>query len=64
MDWANFLRIMQLEEEAAQAKYRIAVESASDPSVRDLMERLAYEEEIHVGILQKEIDRLNAPAAK
>lgn len=64
MDWASFLRIMQLEEEAAQAKYRIAVDSASDARVREVLERLAYEEEIHVGVLQKEVERLQALAGK
>lgn len=62
MDWADFLTIMRLDEECAHAKYLAAAERATDPRVRDLLERLAYEEEIHVGVLQKEAERLKAIA--
>ena len=60
MDWADFLQIMRMDEEAAQAKYRAAAERATDPRVREVLERLAYEEEVHIGVLQKEEERLQA----
>ncbi len=58
MNWAEFLGIMKLDEEAAQAKYKAALALATDPRVREILERLAYEEEIHVGLLEKEQERL------
>lgn len=60
MDWLDFLRIMRFDEMAAQGKYRAAATLATDPRVREVLERLAYEEEIHVGVLQKEEDRLQS----
>jgi rubrerythrin len=58
MDWATFLRIMRIDEEGAQAKYRAAAEMTDDPRVREVLERLAYEEEVHAGLLMKEEERL------
>ena len=58
MEWIEFVRIMMIDEEAARAKYKKAVSLATDPKVKEVFERLAYEEEVHIGVLQMEEARL------
>jgi rubrerythrin len=58
MNWSEFLGIMKMDEVAAEAKYKAALALATDPRVREILERLAYEEEIHVNLLEKEQGRL------
>lgn len=58
LEWIEFVRIMMIDEEAARAKYKKAASLATDPKVKEVFERLALEEEVHIGVLQMEEARL------
>jgi rubrerythrin len=58
MDWATFLNVMIEDEKAAINKYRLAVEKADSEKLKAVLERLLYEEEIHIDLLEEEIRRL------
>ena len=58
MDWIEFIRLMMIDEEAARAKYKKAASLAKDSKVKEVLERLAQEEEVHIGVLQIEEARL------
>ena len=58
MDWVTFLKVMIEDEKAAINKYRLAVEKADSEKLRAVLERLLYEEEIHIDLLEEEIRRL------
>jgi rubrerythrin len=58
MDWATFLNVMIEDEKAAIHKYRLAVEKADSEKLKAVLERLLYEEEIHIDLLEEEIRRL------
>ncbi len=58
MKLATFLRTMIAEEEAAQKKYALAAAEAENDETRDLLERLAYEEEIHADLLRQHVEAL------
>lgn len=58
MDWATFLNVMIEDEKAAIHKYRLAVEKADSKELKEALERLLYEEEIHIDLLEEEIRRL------
>jgi len=58
MDWLNLLKVMMLDEKAAQAKYQLAVDLAKDPEVRAVFERLRDEEVVHLQLLEGEYVRL------
>ncbi len=58
MEWIEFVRVMMIDEEGAKAKYKKAAGLATDPKVKEVFERLAYEEEVHMGVLQMEEARL------
>ncbi|HHS97877.1 MAG TPA: ferritin-like domain-containing protein [Chloroflexi bacterium] len=60
MDWEAFLRIMIEDEKAAINKYRLAMEQADSPSLRDALKRLMDEEGVHIDILEHEISKLKA----
>jgi rubrerythrin len=60
MDWATFLNVMIEDEKAAINKYRLAVEKADSEKLKAVLERLLYEEEIHIDLLEEEIRRLQA----
>ncbi|MBI4288448.1 MAG: hypothetical protein HY671_08490 [Chloroflexi bacterium] len=53
MDWLDFIDIMVLDEKAAKAKYKQAGRIATDPRIKELFRKLAYEEDIHMAVLQK-----------
>lgn len=55
MKLSTFLQMMVAEEEAAQQKYSLAAAEADSDTVRELLERLAYEEEIHADLLRQYI---------
>ncbi len=40
MDWLSFLKIMGMEERAAQAKYQLAVDLATDADMKSFFARL------------------------
>jgi len=58
VDWATFLKVMLVDEHAARAKYRVASEKATDPRIKEILDQLKYEEEVHVSILEKGIAAL------
>ena len=58
MDWITFLQVMIEDEKAAIQKYKLAVEKADSEKLKTVLERLLYEEEIHIDLLEEEIRRL------
>ena len=58
MKLATFLQMMIAEEEAAQKKYTLAAESTDDPKAREMLQKLAYEEEMHADLLRQYITSL------
>ncbi len=53
MNWRQFIRVMKIDERAAQSKYRIAAKSAKSQAIREIFEKLAYEEEVHIDVLER-----------
>ena len=53
MDWKQFIQVMKIDERAARAKYRTAARAAKNDTIRDIFDKLAYEEEVHIGVLEK-----------
>lgn len=51
MDWRLFIRMAKADEEAARAKYRLAAEAAKSPAIKAIFDNLAYEEEMHIAVL-------------
>jgi rubrerythrin len=60
MDWVTFLKVMIEDEKAAIAKYALAVEKADSKELKEVLERLKDEEQIHIDLLQLEIKRLQS----
>jgi rubrerythrin len=58
MDWLNFIKIMMMEEKAAQAKYQLAVDLAEDEALKTFFARLRDEEAFHAQFLEGEYDKL------
>ena len=58
IDWLSFLKIMVIEEQAAREKYQIALDSAKDPQIRAMFEKLRDEEAFHAIILEGEYTRI------
>jgi len=58
MDWLAFLRIMAMEERAAQAKYQLAMDMAEDPEFKSFFARLRDEEAFHEQYLEGEYEKL------
>ena len=56
----TFLNVMIEDERAAINKYRIAVEAADEPELREVLAKLMHEEEFHVDFLEQEIRRLGS----
>jgi len=44
---------MKIDERAAQAKYRVAAKAAKSQAIKDIFDKLAYEEEVHIDILDR-----------
>ena len=49
----QFIRVMKIDERAARAKYRTAARAAKNEAIKDIFNKLAYEEEVHLSILEK-----------
>jgi rubrerythrin len=64
MDWLNFLKIMGIEERAAQAKYQLAMEIAPSEELRSFFARLRDEEAFHAQFLDGEYTRLEIKLAQ
>ncbi len=58
MDWLSFLKIMAMEERAAQAKYQLAMDLAEDKELVTFFERLRDEEAFHAQFLEGEYEKL------
>ena len=58
MDWLSFLKIMAMEERAAQAKYQLAMDLAEDKELVQFFERLRDEEAFHAQFLEGEYEKL------
>ena len=57
--WETFFKTMIMDEHAAQKKYEMAVELASDlPALKKIFERFAAEEQIHAQLLESELMKL------
>ena len=64
MDWTTFLEVMLIDEHAAQAKYKMVSELATDARIKEIFDQLKYEEEVHVSILEKELAALKKMGAE
>lgn len=53
MNWKQFIRVMKIDERAAQAKYRVAARAAKSQAIKDIFDKLAYEEEVHIDVLDR-----------
>ena len=53
MDWRLFIRMAKADERVARAKYQLAARSAKSQAIKDILNKLAYEEEIHLGVLEQ-----------
>ncbi len=60
MDWATFMNVMIEDEKGAINKYRLAMEQAGSEKLKAVFERLMHEEQVHIDILQAEIEKLQA----
>jgi rubrerythrin len=58
VDWLSFLKIMAMEERAAQAKYQLAMDLAEDKELITFFERLRDEEAFHAQFLEGEYEKL------
>ena len=58
MDWLSFLKIMAMEEHAAQAKYQLAMDLAEDQDLKAFFARLRDEEAFHAQYLEGEYEKL------
>jgi rubrerythrin len=58
VDWLNFLKIMAIEEQAARAKYQMAMDLADDEDLKAFFERLRDEEAFHAQFLEGEYQKL------
>jgi rubrerythrin len=58
MDWSAFLKIMIMEEQAAQAKYQLAVDLAENAEMKAFFARLRDEEAFHAQFLEGEYEKL------
>ncbi len=63
MDWLGFIKIMSMEEQAAQAKYQLAVDLAEDEELKAFFARLRDEEAFHAQFLEGEYARLEKKLA-
>ena len=67
MNWRQFIHVMKIDERAARAKYKAASRAAKSQSIKEIFEKLAYEEEVHVDVLnrfEKELTTLLAEEKK
>ena len=52
MDWKLFINMAKADEVAARDKYQLAAEAANNSAIKDIFDKLAYEEEMHIGVLE------------
>jgi rubrerythrin len=63
MDWLNFMKIMEIEERAAQAKYQLAMNLAPSEELKAFFGRLRDEEAFHAQFLDGEYAKLEKKLA-
>jgi rubrerythrin len=54
MNWEEFFQVAIEEEHKAEAKYGSAAAQTDDPKLKDIFEKLEYEESIHADLLEIE----------
>jgi rubrerythrin len=67
MNWRQFIHVMKIDERAARAKYKAASKAAKSQAIKEIFDKLAYEEEVHVDVLdrfEKELTSLLAKGKK
>lgn len=67
MNWRLFIHVMKIDERGARAKYKAAAKAAKSQAMKAIFEKLAYEEEVHVDVLnrfEKELTSLLAEEKK
>lgn len=52
MNWKQFVAVMKVDERASAAKYRLAAKAADNLAIKEFFEKLAAEEEVHIGVIQ------------
>ncbi|MBN1483294.1 MAG: hypothetical protein JXA37_01105 [Chloroflexia bacterium] len=58
MNLKTFLEMMIVEEEAAKQKYELIAAQTEDGAGRDMLLKLAYEEDTHADLLRQYLDKL------
>ena len=53
MNWRQFIRVMKIDERGARAKYKVAAKAARSQAIKDIFDKLAYEEEVHIDVLER-----------
>ena len=53
MNWRQFIKIMKIDERAALAKYKAAARSSKNPAIIEVFDKLAYEEQVHIDVLER-----------
>lgn len=64
MDAIDFMKLAIIDEKGAVAKYRQAAKAAKDPQLKALFERFVAEEQVHIDILEGEIEKLKKTPRK
>lgn len=67
MDAIEFMKLAIIDEKGAVAKYRQAAKAAKaakDPQLKALFERFVDEEQVHIDILEGEIEKLKKAGKK
>jgi rubrerythrin len=57
MNWEEFFQVAIQEEHKAEAKYGGAAAQTDDPKLKDIFEKLQYEESLHADLLESEYGR-------
>lgn len=53
MDWLDFVDVMMVDEKSSSTKYEMVAKIATDPQIKEIFKKLAYEEGVHLAVLQK-----------
>ncbi len=53
MDWKLVIQMAKADEEAAKEKYSMAANASENPAIKEVFEKLAYEEEMHIAVLDQ-----------
>jgi len=53
MTFLSVVLVLKIDERGARAKYKTAAKAAKSQSIKDMFEKLAYEEEVHLDVLER-----------